>query len=180
TLLAHGSRAVFGDAAWSLRLPAVVFGVASIEALYLLGTVVTGRREALLAAALMAVSYHHVWFSQNARGYTGLLLFTLLSSWFLLQGLRQGHAILWLGYGVTAAAGMWVHLTMSFVIAGQLFVALGWAQSPATQRRRVLAGFIWAGLLTVLLYLPVLPQLFSGVLGNGHSEASRVAEWKAP
>jgi uncharacterized membrane protein len=47
--------------------------VASIGALYLLGRAVAGPTEALFAAALMTVAYHHVWFSQNARGYSGLL-----------------------------------------------------------------------------------------------------------
>ena len=33
---------------------------------------VATTHEALLAAAFLTVSYHHVWFSQNARGYTAL------------------------------------------------------------------------------------------------------------
>ena len=38
SLCAHGAIAVFGESAWTLRLPAVVFGVASLGALYLLAT----------------------------------------------------------------------------------------------------------------------------------------------
>src|SRR5690606_25369857 len=70
SLLAHASVAWFGESAWALRLPALAFGIVSLPVLYLLGRRITDRREALLAAVLMTVSYHHVWFSQNARGYT--------------------------------------------------------------------------------------------------------------
>ena len=74
SLLAHFSAGWFVESAWSLRLPAVSFGVATIPAAYYLGRQITARREAFLAAAFLALSYLHVWFSQDARGYTGLVL----------------------------------------------------------------------------------------------------------
>src|SRR5215469_12477020 len=37
SLLAHGALRVFGEQAWSLRLPSVLFGAASLGALFLLG-----------------------------------------------------------------------------------------------------------------------------------------------
>jgi uncharacterized membrane protein len=59
---------LFGDSGAALRLPAALFGVASLGAVYALGREVVGRREGLLAALALAFSYQHVWFSQNARG----------------------------------------------------------------------------------------------------------------
>src|SRR5262249_46553502 len=103
TLLAHASLSIFGDSTWSLRLPAVVFGVGSIWALYLFGVQASTEREALLTAALLTFSYYHVWFSQNARGYIGLLFWTILASWLLLRGLREKQTRLWLGYALAAA-----------------------------------------------------------------------------
>ena len=41
--------------------------------MYLFGTEAANRKEGLLGAALLTFSYQHVWFSQNARGYTALL-----------------------------------------------------------------------------------------------------------
>lgn len=55
-LLARASIWIFGDSVWSLRFPAVLFGVGSIWALYLLGRQVSSAREALLAAALTTFS----------------------------------------------------------------------------------------------------------------------------
>ncbi len=87
SLLAHSSILLFGESAWSLRLPAVLFGVGSIWAVYMLGAEVTDRKQAFLASALLAFSYHHLWFSQNARGYTGLLFWTSYQA-----GCCSGHS----------------------------------------------------------------------------------------
>ncbi len=71
SLLAKLTTTVFGESAWALRLPSVVFGIGSIWAFFYLGRKLLGQKEALLGCALLTVSYHHIWFSQNARGYMG-------------------------------------------------------------------------------------------------------------
>src|SRR5262245_3001296 len=72
SILAHFSVSVFGEYSWSLRLPAALFGIGAIAMTYVFGCAVTSRSESLLTSALLTVSYFHIWFSQNARGYTGL------------------------------------------------------------------------------------------------------------
>jgi len=204
SLLSRLSLTVFGSTPWALRLPAVVFGVAGIGALWLLGRdvsihepadgceAVRVRAEPLLAAAFLTFSYHHVWFSQNARGYTGLLFWSLLSTWFFLRALRAGRALDWAGFAMCIAMGVYTHLTMLFVVAGQ-FLAFGLApvtqEGPQVERpdagsatsarwwfRGLVYGFGLAGLLTLLLYGPVLGQLFGGLTG----EEGAVAVWKNP
>ena len=76
SLAAHASIAAFGEHAWSLRLPAAFFGIATLWAIWLFGREVTGRTESLLAVTMLTFSYQHIWFSQNARGYSGLLFWT--------------------------------------------------------------------------------------------------------
>ncbi|MGH9859396.1 MAG: glycosyltransferase family 39 protein, partial [Candidatus Acidiferrales bacterium] len=275
SLLARVAVELFGEHNWVLRLPAVLFGVACVPALYFCARVMNARvrgraatkerakddaetqsslrgaekaqqaargenggaaleerrrleaggtKEALLAAALLAVSYHHVWFSQNARGYTGLALWTLVTTYFFLRGMnagvqgrqdagdsaREGGLRPWLWYGITLALGMYTHLTMGFVAAGQ-FVAYMWmviatrrtetefaeernskfeirnsrtlierepaaavAQQAAPEENggkpphsRVvpLVGFALAGMLTLALYAPVLPEVFARTIG---------------
>jgi predicted membrane-bound mannosyltransferase len=61
---------LFGESAAVLRLPAVIMGVLSIAALYQLARKEVGSWDARLTAILLAVSYHHIWFSQNARPVT--------------------------------------------------------------------------------------------------------------
>ncbi len=179
SLAAHASFLAFGESAWALRLPAALFGVASIWATYLFGRQITSRTEAWLAAALLTVSFHHVWFSQNARAYTALLFFTLVSSAVLLQAMRTGRPWRWGLYAILVALGMYSHLTMMFVAAGQ-FGAFAWESARAVRDPRrlmlPLGGFAASAVLTLVLYAPVLPQL----LGPGLAEETEVAVWLNP
>jgi hypothetical protein len=178
SLLAHASIMLFGDSAWSLRLPSALFGVASIWALYLFGRQVTTPRESLLACALVTFSYHHVWFSQNARGYIGLLFWTLLASWLLLRAQREERPHLWLLFGVAAALGVYTNTAMLFVILGHFVIYL-WGLWTRNGRwpgpwAGLFLGFCFAGFLTLLLHALVLPQMMAGV------EESTVPAWKNP
>lgn len=163
SVLAHGAIWLFGEHPWSVRLPAVLFGAAGIPATYLLGRQVTGGREAAFASALLALSYHHVWFSQNARGYTALAFFAALCTWLLLRGLRQDLPRWWVGYALAAALGAYTHATMAFVAAAHALALLGWLAQGWAARRALLAPILAAvgggGLLTVLLYAPLLGHM---------------------
>ncbi len=189
SVLAHFSLVLFGESAWALRLPAVIFGVASIWALYALGKQITNRTEALLAATLMTVSYHHVWFSQNARGYSGLLFFTLWSTCLFIQGIRQGRWSLWVLYAVSVALGFWVHLTMVFVVLSHAAVYVAYfaasfgkgirerteGLTPATRWRPFLALAL-AATMTLQLYALSLPEFLASAL----HEVSLPSEWTNP
>ncbi len=119
SVLAHLSLSLFGESAWSIRLPALLFGAATVPLLYLLGKDVATRREAWYAALILTVSYHHVWFSQNARGYSALAFFAVLSTWLLLRAVGTGRRGLWIGYAIASALGAYTHLTMVFVVVAQ-------------------------------------------------------------
>ena len=88
SLLERVTVAWFGEHDWSIRLPAVLFGIATIPAIYWLARTVMGGWQSLSVALLTAVSYHHIWFSQNARGYSSYLLFCVIATtafWYLIH-----------------------------------------------------------------------------------------------
>lgn len=187
SILARISIVLFGEHEWTLRLPAVLFGVACVPALYFCARQVTRAREAWLACALLVVSYHHVWFSQNARGYTGMVFWTLLGTYCFIRGAREEKdRAAWAWYGVVMALGLYTHLTMAFVVAGHGLVYL-WLLAA---RRRELGGFavnawrpwigfVLTGVLALLLYAPVLPSIFQRTVGP--AAAGRVKlEWANP
>jgi hypothetical protein len=182
SVLSHMSFLTFGENAWALRLPAVLFGVASILALFLLGRTVASTQEALLAAALMAFSYHHVWFSQNARGYTGLLFWTLLSSWLFVRGLEENRPNIWILYAWATAFGIYTHMTMVFVTVGQfliyLILLISRRNDDWTGRwNGILLGYPLAATLSFLLHSFVIPQILVTI---GGTEQSVVDAWKNP
>ena len=90
SVLAHGSLRLFGENAWALRLTLGRIRAGEHLGAFLLGRIILTRSEALLACTLMTFSYHHIWFSQNARGYMGLLFTAILATWF---GARRSRGI---------------------------------------------------------------------------------------
>jgi uncharacterized membrane protein len=119
SVLARLSIVAFGESAWSLRLPAALLGIGSIPMLYVLGRAVTTRREAMTAAVALTVSYHHVWFSQNARAYTALLLCALVTTFALVRWLDTRRRTFLLLYAVVTAVGAYAHLTNVLVSVGR-------------------------------------------------------------
>jgi 4-amino-4-deoxy-L-arabinose transferase-like glycosyltransferase len=134
-LLGHASIVLFGEHPWSVRLPAALFGALSVPLLYVLGRAAGTRREALFAALLLMVSYHHVWFSQNARGYTILTFFVLLGTYCLLRGLAEGGNRWFIGYGIAIALGAYTHITVLFPAFAHALVAF-WAVWRKRERAR--------------------------------------------
>jgi mannosyltransferase len=187
TLEAKGSVALFGESAWALRLPALVFGVASIWALWLLASETVSAWETRLAAVALAVSYHHIWFSQNARGYTGLLFLALVTTYLLIRASRGGSWKLWTAYGVLSALAIFTHLTAAVFVASQALVYLILVlrdRRTSSGLALPLYGFALAGVIAVLLYAPLIPEVidaFTEVRGPGSPEAeAAIEEWKSP
>jgi mannosyltransferase len=165
-VFARISLVMFGESPWALRLPSVLFGTAAVAATYGVARLVAPRREALIASLLLAVSYHHVWFSQNARGYTLIGLLALVNTWILVRMLEQPSWRLAIVFALCAAAGAYTHLTMVFITIGQAMVALvALRRAGGGHLRvhwRVLAGaFVLAALFTVLLYAPMLDEVLN-------------------
>lgn len=185
SLAAWASVAALGESAAALRLPAVLFGVAGVWAVWWFGRRVAGEREALLAAALLAFSYHHVWFSQNARGYTALLFWTLVSTAFLVDLLRS-TAFSWktiAGYGVATALAIYTHLTAGAVLVAHAAVTVGLAMRAGegearVARRSALAGLVLAASLGLLLYAPVVPQAIDTLAAR--TTPGVAVEWENP
>lgn len=177
-ILAKLSMVLFGDAPWAIRLPALIFGLGSIAAMWALARHVAGNWAAHATALLMALSYHHIWFSTNARGYTGLALFSTLGFLYFLKGLETPTRRIWLWFAAMLAATIFTHLTGAFFFATLGLVWLGVLLALRLKGRlsrdlalHSLTGFVVGGLVTVLLYLPVLPSLYAAVSGVGATSA---------
>jgi len=125
--LAHLSISLFGESAWSIRLPAALMGAATIPAAYYLGLQLTNRRESLLATVFLICSYHHVWFSQSARGYSGLLFLAVLLSIVLIRLLcaRKPSWATVAAYSALAVLGIWLHLTFALILLAHGGIWLG-------------------------------------------------------
>ncbi|MEO5902448.1 MAG: glycosyltransferase family 39 protein [Gemmatimonadaceae bacterium] len=167
TLSEKAAISAFGESEWSVRLPAVTFGVLAIPTLYWFARFGLSRIASLGAALLLACSYHHIFFSQNARGYTGYLLFALLSTGMLLRALRDDRLWLWVTYVACVVLGMASLILTGFVIAGHvLFSAtLVWRLRKKREvagplARHITAALFIAGLLAFQIYAAALPEAY--------------------
>lgn len=179
SLQAKLSASVFGEAAWTVRLPAMLFGVGSIAAMWVLAKRVAGVKLAHVTALLLALSFHHIWFSQNARGYTELAFWSTCGMIFFLDGMRHPTLKTWLAYAACLALAVATHLTGFFFFAAQ---GLIWLMASLMTVRRVgvlhdsiklpAIGYIVGGLATLAFYAPILGSVFE--VAGAVSETSQV------
>lgn len=170
-LMAHASLLLFGESALSIRLPAALFGVASVIVFFQLARRCLSRGEAVFASALFSVSYHHIFFSQDARGYTTYLFFALLSTDRLLALLEEMKWRTAIVYGVLAALATYAHPFGVFVLAGHMLVAwvVAWSRrgevgNSGPTQRQILGTAVLGGLATLLLFAPLVSDAVSYAL----------------
>ena len=167
SLLIKASVMVFGVHEWSIRMSTAAFGIASIPALYRVARLAMSRRASLGASLLLAVSYHHVFFSQNARGYVAYVCFALLATRALIDAVRDDRLFDWVQYGVATVLGMMALLNAAFVIAAQLLVVIvvAWQRWRETGH---IAPLMWrlggvytiTGLCCIGVYAVALPDAY--------------------
>ena len=169
TILVNASTGLFGPNEWAARLPAALFGAATVPALYVAGRSAVDRATALGAALLLAVSYHHVFYSQNARGYAAYLLFSVLAAGLLptvLEGGRRTGA-LYAGSLVLAIAA--IPLAAAVLVAHGIVAAVVLAVRRLSGRGPGGAAIPTAVALAVpaaaalILYAPLLRRMVSAL-----------------
>jgi len=139
-----------------LRLPSLLAGIATIPLVHLLGLRTVGRRAALTAAALTALSPFMIYYSAEARAYGLMMLLVVCAVLCLVLAIDTGRRRWWALYAVCAAAAFYSHYTSVFVLA----VALGWTlwSEPRARRAALLAN---AG--AAALVIPWIPGLIQDI-----------------
>jgi 4-amino-4-deoxy-L-arabinose transferase-like glycosyltransferase len=172
TILAWLSLHLFGSSSWALRLPAALFGAAGAGMLWLLASRIATRAEAIAATLLITFSYHHVWFSQNARGYTALLFFTLAATWLLLEKR-------WIWYGLALALATYTHLTGVFVAMAHAIILLVVVAKKDPDAKGLLTGLAIATAGSLLLHAAILGEMIEFLFVK-REKINVKSEWVSP
>ena len=146
-----------GDSPVLLRLPSALAGSLCVPLAYLLGRELFSNREGLLCAALFSVSWAPVYYSQEATGYSLLLMAILLSSWLAIRlvSARRARWPWYLSYYLAAIATSMLHYYGLPIVALQLA-----AMSIAALRRQHLRlPLMLCALALVATFSPWLPYL---------------------
>lgn len=164
----HFSRVLLGTSEWALRFPSAVAGVLSVFAMYLLGARLYSDREGLMAALFTAVFFSPVYYSQEARSYSLLLLFAILTAYFwwgIYPRLESGERPDWrlaTGYIVAAIACCYTHYFGLFLVALQGLAML--LLKPGSPRQ--IATLYLPVAVAYLPWVPIMMRQFRGRAPN--------------
>ena len=157
SLVLHLWGGVFGESEWALRLPSALAGIALVPATAWVAGRWLGAATAVPAAWLAAGSPFLIWYAQEARNYSMLMLWAVLAAAALL-GMRDRLSAAgvagWLG--ATAAGTL---SNFSFTLLAPLHAAW-WLGAPGRRGRRLLVALAAAAALALVL-LPWVPRLGS-------------------
>lgn len=149
-----------------LRWPSVIAGILTIPIVWALAHRLWGKGAGLVAAALVAASPYQVWYAQEARYYTWMVLFSVASTYFLYRAFEQPRrAAFWAAFSIATLLNVYNHPLSALLVAlGQLPFCLLYTVRLPDRWARVtgLAGSAIAvglGSLPLLLRITAAGQL---------------------
>ncbi|MBF0571496.1 MAG: glycosyltransferase family 39 protein [Candidatus Omnitrophica bacterium] len=125
SLLARLSVFLFGPAEWALRLPSLIIGMCSLILFWIFVRRLLTAHVAIVALFLMAIFPIHVMASVSARGYTGMVFFTILSTYLFWHLIRCPGSKYSTAYVIANFLGVLFHFYFLTVIAAQGLMMMG-------------------------------------------------------
>ncbi|MBI2822413.1 MAG: glycosyltransferase family 39 protein [Acidobacteria bacterium] len=155
---------LFGLSAFSVRAFPAVTGLAALPAAYWVARrVFKERTPALLACFIFATSAYLVYYSQETRMYSLVLLLACLSMLSFLKMQEDGGWLSCLGFVLFSALGLYTHYYFVFFVAAQVLYWIFYGDS------RIYPFFV--GLCGIFLaFIPWLPVLLYQVGQKDHSD----------
>jgi len=175
-LVMRGWIEFFGDGEIVVRLPSLLFGLLSIGLLYTLAQRWFGRTAGILAAALMALSPVHIWYSQEAKTNMLLLLLCLLTIYALDKAWMDNRPRSWILFIGAALAALCTNRFALWTVAAA-FVWL-WLQMFRDDGRSRLRWTLISSGAVALGYLPLFVKalLQMNVIERGYLRPFTLSE----
>jgi len=158
---------LFGTGTFAMRLPSALLGTACVPLVFWLGALTRQRDAGWIAAALVAVNGHLIFWSQIARMFTLACCLGLVATVLLLKIARQAHPsrTLHLLYAVTMLLGLSTHIFFWLILASHML----WTLATAWRRKLPLPR---AAKLQFLLLILASPLLASTAYQSGNTLAA--------
>ena len=158
---------LWGNSETALRSLSALAGTILVYVTYLLGRVLFHRRVAYAAAFLAAISPFQIYYSQEARMYILVALWSALAVLFFVRWMRsltergataRRRAVLSaILYVCFTTAALYTHyFAFTVPLVANLSYGLGMIAYPSLRRLRTIAAWAGAQLVVVALYLPWL------------------------
>ncbi len=157
----------FGEKEWALRLPAYVAGSLTPGLLFFFCRRYVDGLTGALSGLFLCFAMWPVWWSQDARGYSFLILFSLAATYLFLLLCEKADRRLIAVYAAVAAAAIYSHLFAAAVIGTHLVVAFFFMTQKREGWKRLLAATSVGLFVSLLLYLPLLADFYRFVFKEG-------------
>jgi hypothetical protein len=143
---------VAGDSRLALRFLAIAGGLLAVAVTYRIGADWFGRRAGAYAALLLAVLDIAVYYSQEIRHYSWLMLSVCLMTLFFLRCLRKPRRTVLFAYAASILFMLYTqYFGVLFLVVHILIGLLVWR---GTWRQKAELVGVWAGV--TILYIPWL------------------------
>jgi 4-amino-4-deoxy-L-arabinose transferase-like glycosyltransferase len=141
---------VFGTGVVGLRSLSALCGTLTIPVAFATASEFFSRRAGLICAALLAFSPVVVWYAQEARAYSLLLLLGSLSTWLFAKVIHgDRRSVVW--WGVSSALAIATHYFALFLVLPEAAWLL--ATQPSDRRTR---AAVTVPALVLLALVPLL------------------------
>jgi 4-amino-4-deoxy-L-arabinose transferase-like glycosyltransferase len=139
---------VIGTGEAALRSLSALFGIALVPVAYLLGRELLSRRAGLVVALLVAFNPLLVWYSQEARPYSLLVLLCALSMLFCVRAVgRRTTRDLWLWASASVLALLTHYFAAFLVVPEALWLAWVWRPRWRAAAAAALVGAVGLALI---------------------------------
>lgn len=154
--------AIFGISPLGVRLPAAIFGILGVLALYfLVKEIFTDEKLALISAGVLAFSPWHIQYSRAAFEVTELIFLLLMGLYFFFKSIKKSGKWLWASAGLLALTP-WVYSTAKlFTPLFLVFLFLVWRKEILGFSKKYL---VWAAVALLIIGTPIA---YSTLFGGG-------------
>ncbi|ODS41447.1 MAG: hypothetical protein A7315_06155 [Candidatus Altiarchaeales archaeon WOR_SM1_79] len=111
---------IFGDSEFSVRFPSAIFGFLSVFMIYKIGRLIFDEETGILSSLIMGLSVFHIYYSQDARMYSLMVLLTLCSMYFFIKLLEKRDIWVSVGYIISTILLIYTHQFGLFIIIVQI------------------------------------------------------------
>jgi mannosyltransferase len=157
-VLAWADSRLLGTGEVALRLPSALAGIATVPVAWAIARECSGRRAAIVCAALVAVNPLFVWYSQEARAYGLFVLTGALALLCFLRALREPTPRRIAAFALAGALALLTHYFAVFLLIPMALLLL---RDRASRRAALPAVAV-----LVIVGLALLP-LISAQGGHG-------------